>query len=220
MEAVVIGATGLVGKQIVHLLLDDPAWSRVRVLGRRACGVTHAKLDEHVIDFDRPEAWRELVRGDVAFSALGTTLKAAGSKEAQWRVDYTYQHEFAKAASANGVPAFVLISSGGASASSRMFYLRMKGELERDVSALPFERVRLLQPSVLDGEREEKRTAERFFVAVLRPISSILSAKVRPVRGETVARAAIRSALDTTSGPRLIEAQEIFNRGEAAAEGV
>ena len=97
-EAVVVGATGLVGREIVALLLDDARYTRVRVLVRRATGVTHDKLDEHLVDFDAPASWTALVTGDVVFSALGTTLKAAGSKDAQYRVDHTYQLVTAQAA--------------------------------------------------------------------------------------------------------------------------
>jgi len=112
-SAVVIGGTGLVGSEIVRQLLEDARWREVIVLGRRSVGVAHARLREHVIDFDKPASWADLVRGDALFSALGTTRKTAGSKEAQYRVDYTYQHETAKAASHNGVATCVLVSSAG-----------------------------------------------------------------------------------------------------------
>ena len=109
--AIVIGATGLVGHELVQQLLQDQRFVRVVVLGRRNSGFVHARLEEHLISFDQPEQWRHLVKGDVLFSALGTTLKTAGSKEAQYKVDHTYQLEVAKAAAANGVPVYVLVSS-------------------------------------------------------------------------------------------------------------
>src|SRR5687768_10972194 len=127
-EAVVVGATGLVGREILALLLGDTDYARVRVFARRATGVQHAKLEEHIVDFDVPASWAALVTGSVVFSALGTTLKAAGSKDAQYRVDHTYQLSAAKAARDNGVSCFVLISAHGASPSSSIFYSRMKGE--------------------------------------------------------------------------------------------
>src|SRR5690606_10772270 len=96
----------------------------------RSLDIRHEKLHVHVIDFDKPEQWERLVDGDVLFSCLGTTLKAAGSKEAQWNVDYGYQYAFAKAARNNGVNSYVLVSASNASPSSPFFYAKMKGKLE------------------------------------------------------------------------------------------
>jgi uncharacterized protein YbjT (DUF2867 family) len=212
-EAVVVGATGLVGREIVALLLADAAFSSVRVLVRRATDVKHAKLDERVVDFDAPEAWSSFVTGSVVFSALGTTLKAAGSKDAQYRVDHTYQLATARAARKNGVPCFVLISANGASPSSSIFYSRMKGELERDVEALGFERTRILRPGLLSGDREERRTGERIALALLRPLSGILPAPARPIAVTTVARAAVRAAADETPGVASYGPAELFRLG-------
>ena len=210
MKAVLIGATGLVGSQILRLLMADARCRSIVVLGRRSVGIVSPKLIEHVVDFAKPETWSALVQGEVAFSGLGTTRKVVGSKEAQREVDYTFQLAFAKAAAANGVPAFVLISSGGAKASSPMFYLRMKGELERDLGALPFVRQRFLRPGVLDGARARKRSSERFFVAALRPFTRIFPAGMRPVAASVVADAAIQAAYDTTPGIRVLEPADIF----------
>jgi len=212
-EAVVIGATGLVGREIVALLLADAAYGRVRVLARRATGVTHAKLDEHIVDFDAPASWSALVAGDVTFSALGTTLKAAGSKDAQYRVDHTYQLATARAARNNGVPCFVLISAHGASPASSIFYSRMKGELERDVTALQFPRTRILRPGLLSGDRQQRRPGEEIALALLRPLSAVLPAAVRPISVVTVARAAVRAADDATPGVVSYGPSELFRLG-------
>jgi uncharacterized protein YbjT (DUF2867 family) len=212
-EAVVVGATGLVGREIVALLLADAAYSSVRVLVRRPMDVNDAKLDERVVDFDAPETWSALVTGAVVFSALGTTLKAAGSKDAQYRVDHTYQLATARAARKNGVPCFVLISAHGASPSSSIFYSRMKGELERDVTALSFPRTRILRPGLLSGDRKERRSGEEIALALLRPLSSVLPAAVRPISVATVARAAVRAAADETLGNIGYGPAELFRLG-------
>ena len=104
MVALVIGATGMVGSQLIQQLLADDRFEKIRVFSRRSLAITHPKLEEHLIDFNFPEQWRGLVRGNVLFSALGTTLSKAGSKGAQFKIDYKYQYQFAKAASENGVP--------------------------------------------------------------------------------------------------------------------
>ncbi len=111
MKALVLGATGAVGKDLVEQLLKADAFERVDVFVRREVKVTSAKLVSHIVDFQHPETWAGLLTGDVLFSCLGTTIKAAGSQEAQWKVDYTYQLEAAKAARANGVKKLVLVSS-------------------------------------------------------------------------------------------------------------
>ncbi|HEX7667887.1 MAG TPA: NAD-dependent epimerase/dehydratase family protein, partial [Polyangiaceae bacterium] len=116
--AVMIGATGLVGSQVLLQLLADDRFSKVVSIGRRKTGNESAKLEEKVVDFDNPVSWSTDVKGDVAFSALGTTLKQAGSKEVQKKIDYTYQLDFAKAAKANGVPTFSLCSAASADAKS------------------------------------------------------------------------------------------------------
>ena len=104
--AIVIGATGLVGEQLVRQLLEDDRYGTVKVFHRRTTGISHPKLVETVIDFDSPEEWKHLITGDELYSALGTTLKAAGSKEAQYKVDYEYQFQVAKIARENDVPRF------------------------------------------------------------------------------------------------------------------
>lgn len=131
MKAIVIGATGAVGKDLVEQLLADESVEQVHIFVRRDPQLgTPTKLVTHVVDFNQPQAWQHLVQGDVLFSCMGTTLKAAGSQAAQYTVDYTYQFNFAEAAARNQVPALVLLSAAKANAQSRLFYMRIKGELE------------------------------------------------------------------------------------------
>ncbi|HET8539909.1 MAG TPA: NAD(P)H-binding protein [Anaeromyxobacter sp.] len=212
-RAVVVGATGLVGAELLRLLLADARFGAVAVLARRATGAAHPKLAEHLVAFDAPGAWAPLVGGDVLFSALGTTLRAAGSQEAQHRVDHGYQLAVARAARANRVGTYVLVSSAGASPRARLFYSRMKGELERDVEALGFERTRILRPGLLDGDRREHRTGERLALAVLRPLAPVLPAPARPIHAATVARAAVAAALDPAAGVVRYEAADLFRVG-------
>lgn len=207
--ALVIGAIGLVGEQLVLLLLDHPEFEKVVVFGRRKSGLNHSKLVEELIDFDRPESWAALVKGDVLFSTLGTTIKTAKTKENQYRVDFTYQYEFAKAASQNGVPVYVLVSSLGADSKSSVFYSRMKGELDEAVSRLPFQKTIIVRPSILDGNRKEKRPAEKIGLAIMRALTKVILKKYRPTPVDLLASQMIRHSLEEKSGHQIIEASEI-----------
>jgi uncharacterized protein YbjT (DUF2867 family) len=212
-QAVLIGATGLVGSEVLRLLLADPRFGAVVVLGRRPVGVPHPKLREHVVDFAAPAGWSDLVRGDVLLSALGTTLRAAGSAAAQREVDHGHQYRAAAAARRNGVGTYVLVSSSGASPRSRIFYSRMKGELERDVEALGFARTRILRPGLLDGARREERPGERWALRILRPLAPVLPASARPIRVAIVARAAVEAACDPTPGTVRYEGGDLLRLG-------
>ena len=181
MKALIIGGTGATGKDLVTQLLADDTYSEVHCFVRKPMSLTHPKLHAHVVNFDTPEAWADLLHGDVAFSCLGTTLAVAGSKEAQWRVDYDYQYAFAQQCKANGVPTFVLISAAGATAQSKLFYNRMKGQLEDAVKALDFPSLLIFQPSVLIRSNND-RGAENFSVKAIHFLNKIgLFKRYRPM---------------------------------------
>jgi uncharacterized protein YbjT (DUF2867 family) len=211
--AIIAGATGLVGTHLMKLLLDDNRYERVKAFVRRPVGFEHLKLIQHIIDFDHPEEWQELVTGDELFSCLGTTIKAAGSHEAQYKVDHTYQYRVAKIAAENGVSTYVLVSSSGADPASKFFYPRTKGELDRDVQKLPFHIIRILKPSVLLGERQKKRPGESLAVILgdlLTPLIPPLK-KYRPIPAATVAKAMINAANDKSpAGFCEYELAEVF----------
>lgn len=209
--ALIVGATGLVGSHLLRHVLDDKRFDKVVVFGRRPTGVSHARLSEHVVDFDEPETWSGLVRGDVLFSALGTTIRAAGSKAAQWRVDHTYQLETARTALANGVACCVLVSSVGASTRSRAFYTRMKGQLEQDVASLGFARLHVLRPGILTGPRSERRPGEEIGVRLIRVLNAAgMFRAYRPIHADTVSRAMIVAAFRPDL-LRIYEPAEVFD---------
>ena len=217
LTAVMIGATGLVGSQLLAQLLDDDRFSKVISFSRRNTEKTSTKLDERIVDFDTPDAWSPFVTGAVAFSALGTTIGQAGSQAAQKKVDYTYQFEFAKTAAKNGVKTFALVSSGGASPNSISFYSRIKGELDRDVQTLGFERVRIFRPSLLAGNREKSRAGEKIGSALLGAVNAIgIAKKYREIRGDVVAKAMINSVFDLKPGTHMFELDEVFEEASRA----
>lgn len=173
MHALVLGGTGASGQEIVKLLLNDSHFSRVSIFVRRKVDIEHEKLDIHQIDFSRLNEYKDLVKGDILFSALGTTKSDAGSKEKQYLVDYTYQYEFAKMASDNGVPHYSLISSLGANKRSLFFYPKIKGELEESVKLLPFNTIQIFQPPSLIRQKELMRAAEKLSVIFFNRLTAL-----------------------------------------------
>ena len=194
-SAIVIGATGLVGSSLVQLLLKDDRFTSLKILTRRSTGIVQPKLQEHIIDFDDPEQWKHLLTGDVLFSALGTTLKTAGSKEAQYKIDHTYQFTIAQAAAVNHVPVYVLISAAMANERSKIFYTRVKGELERDIKKLPFQYIHIIQPGMLIGDRNENRPFEKLGTPILQFLNKLgILKKQKPIHASIVAQAMINVA--------------------------
>ena len=206
----VIGASGLVGQQLVAQLLDHPEFEKVRIFVRRKSGLVHKKLDEQIIDFDQPESWKYLVNGDALFSTLGTTIKTAKTKANQYRVDYTYQYEFAKAAAGNGVGAYMLVSSMGADPKSSVFYSKMKGELEEAVAKLNFRKYIIVRPSILDGDRKEKRAGEKIGLVISRFLTKYVFKRYQPTPVIVLAAKMISLSLDKTEGFRMVEGLEIL----------
>lgn len=209
--AIVIGATGLVGSHILKQLLEDDRYETVKVFHRRSTGVEHSKLEEHVVDFNNMEEWKNQLTGDELYSALGTTIKKAGSQEKQYTIDFTYQYETAKAAAENGVDKLSLVSSAGANAQSRAFYTKLKGELDEAVKELPFEVITILRPSFLDGDRSENRFGEAIGIFMGKLFTKIPGLKkYRPIFAGKVAEGMINSLHKCPKGYHTFELDEIF----------
>ncbi len=167
MKALVIGATGATGKELVQLLLESADYSEVSIFVRRSTGKSHPKLTEHVVDFSDVHSFQDLITGDVLFSCLGTTLKDAGSKEKQWKIDFDIPADFATAAKQNNVNSLVLVSSYGASAKSNVFYSMMKGKLEDRLQELNFPQYIIFRPGPLIRENTN-RLGEKISVKVIK----------------------------------------------------
>ena len=210
MKGLIIGATGATGKDLLAKLLEDEAFSEIHSFVRKPMSISHPKLHAHVVDFDTPEAWSDLLHGDVAFSCLGTTLAVAGTKEAQWRVDYDYQYAFAQQCKANGVPTFALISAAGATAQSKLFYNRMKGQLEDAVKALGFSCLLIFQPSVLIRSNSD-RGAENFSVKAIHFLNKIgLFKRYRPMPTEILAKKMLSAVYNSPKGTFTFVLDKIF----------
>ena len=209
MKAILLGATGAVGRDLVRQLLQDDSFTELYLLVRRIPeGLSSSKLRIEVLDFEQPDQWPELPEADVLFSSLGTTLRDAGSQAAQYRVDYGYQYEVARRAAARGVPHYILVSAWGAKPKARSFYSRMKGELEAAVQALPFRRISILRPPLLE-RKGSTRSGERLTAAVLRGLSALgLLRAFRPMPTSVVARC--MHALSTSQHSGILEPRDIW----------
>jgi uncharacterized protein YbjT (DUF2867 family) len=216
-SALVVGATGLVGGHVVSELLGRAEYARVSVLVRRPLGRGDPKLVEHVAgDFEHLADHAEAMRADDVYACLGTTIKVAGSEERFRRVDHDYTVEVARAARNAGATRVAVVSSIGSSPESRTFYLRVKGETERDVEALGYETTSIARPSFLFGDRKGSRPAEAVGIAVTRALSFALVGGLRQYRAieaRVVARALVRASLDGAPGVRILLHDDLVSLG-------
>jgi uncharacterized protein YbjT (DUF2867 family) len=191
--ALLVGATGLVGRSCLERLLASDTYERVRVLVRRSVGVSHEKLEELRTDFDALESLSIGAMDDV-FITLGTTMKTAGSREAFYKVDHDYVVATGKLGKRAGASRLALVSSIGVGGAAANFYLRVKAEAERDVIALGYECVEIFRPGLLVGERQEKRTGETFGIAAMKLVSNTFLGPLRqyrPIEATEVAAAMV-----------------------------
>ncbi|MDR2237072.1 MAG: NAD(P)H-binding protein [Chryseobacterium sp.] len=210
MKAIVIGATGATGKDLVNQLLNDRDFEEVDIFVRKPVDIQNDKLKVHVVNFEKPEEWKEMVKGDVAFSCLGTTLKDAGSKEAQRKVDFDYQYEFAKAAKENDVEDYILVSAYGASPDSKIFYSKMKGELEEAVKQLHFTKITIFKPGMLE-RKDSERTGEVLGSRIIKFANKLgLLESQKPLPTDILAKAMINSSKIKSNGYSSIKLGNIF----------
>ncbi len=214
MKALVIGATGATGKDLVNKLLEDKDFQEVHAFVRRPLNIKNEKLKAHVVDFEKPEEWKDLVKGDVAFSCLGTTLKDAGSKDAQRKVDFDYQYQFAKNAKENEVEDYILVSSYGANPNSKIFYSRMKGELEKEVKNLHFNKMTIFQPGMLE-RKDSERTGEVLGGKIIKFANKLgICETQKPLPTDVLAQAMINSSTIKSYGYSKIKLGSIFSFAE------
>ena len=218
MKALVIGATGATGKDLVQKLLADKDFEEVHAFVRRPLNIENDKLKSHIVNFEQPDEWKDLVKGDVAFSCLGTTLKDAGSKEAQRKVDYDYQYNFAKAAKENEVEDYVLVSAYGANPNSKIFYSRMKGELEQEVKNLHFNKMTIFQPGMLE-RKDSERTGEVLGGKIIKFANKLgICESQKPLPTDVLAQAMVNSSKIKSNGYSKIKLGSIFSFAEKGQE--
>jgi uncharacterized protein YbjT (DUF2867 family) len=209
MKAVIIGSTGLVGHEILKLLIADSRITSIKSFSRQAVDLQHPKLSQRLVSFEDMPSWNHEIESDVAFSSLGTTRSIAGGIAQQYKVDFTYQANFAKECRNHNVNRYVLISSIGADPQSKIPYLKMKGELEEYVMSLGISHVNILRPGPLVGSRNHRRYAEEVMLPFNRFLSKLPGlSDLEPVSAHKVALCALRVAM-SNSKQVLVSPQEI-----------
>jgi uncharacterized protein YbjT (DUF2867 family) len=209
--AIVLGASGLVGSELVLALLAHEAYDSVVLLLRRPSPMTHPKLHQHIVDFEHLYQHEELFEADELYIALGTTLKKAGSKEAFRQVDYEYVAQAARLGLRAGIPKLGLVSAVGADKSSFFFYNQVKGEAEAAVLELDFEQICIVRPSLLLGDRSEERTGEDAAKVFDKIFNPLIPSKYRGIEASKVAKALIQTLNSEQKGATIIESDALQN---------
>lgn len=210
--AIVFGATGLVGTELLKMLEQDARYSKIKVFGRSKPKFITEKVELFLGDLRNPERLSNNLTGDELFICLGTTIKVAGSKEEFRRIDLELPAKVAAIAHTCGVETATVISSLGANHKSNNFYLRTKGEMEQQLTAIGFPKLTIMRPSLLLGEREEYRFGEVVSKHVFKLFGFIMAGKLkryRPVQAAAVANTMIQQTNESFSGVKIVESEAI-----------
>ncbi len=209
MKVVLIGGSGATGRALIQLMLKSKEVTEIVVLLRRVSFDEHIKLKQVIIDFENLTDFEREIQGDIAISCLGTTLKDAGSKDAQWKIDHDLNLQFAALAKKNGFPTFLLLSALLADPASKIFYNRMKGTLEQDVKALNFNRLIIFQPGGLIRPNTD-RFGEKTAITTLRILNSIgLFKSYKPLSVAQVPSAILQAINHYTTGIHTVTVKDI-----------
>jgi len=212
MNALILGSTGLVGHELLELLIADKRFDKIDLLNRRELDLREISVTNHLVDFSNLNELPIHHPIDILFIAFGTTLKKAGSQAKQWEVDVDIPTQIMKYAKSYGIERCVLISALGVNLKSPFFYSRMKAQLDENAKQIGFKQLILIKPSVLQGPRIEKRKAEKVSILLGNVIAKTgLIDKYRPVESINVAKCMIQSAIDLPSGVHEIPSNEIVS---------
>jgi uncharacterized protein YbjT (DUF2867 family) len=210
--ALLVGASGLVGGHCLQFLLKEPSYARVTVLVRKALNINHEKLIQHIIDFDEVTTLGKLFAVDDVFCCLGTTIRKAGTQEAFRKVDFDYPIKIAALTQHCGANKFLLVSSLGADPHSRIFYNRVKGELEEAIQKISFKAFHVFRPSLLLGDRKEIRTGKKIGAFAMMALKNVMIGrlkKYRAVQARDVAKVMVGAAQMNLTGMNIFESERI-----------
>ena len=201
--AIIAGASGLVGSHCLDLLLKSERYKKVISIGRKLLSLEHPKLEQKLVDFAMLESYSSSLIADDIYCCLGTTIKKAGSKENFYKVDYTYVVKLATIAATNFASQFLVVSAMGADAHSRIFYNQVKGKMEAAIKPLHFLGVHIFQPSLLLGQRSEKRIGEQAAQVLAKLLPFLFMGPLRlykPIQARDVAQAMLYAAAQDGAG--------------------
>ena len=189
-EVILAGASGLVGSELLNLLLADSKIVSVVALIRRPLDIKHEKLQQVIVDFDRSETFENHLNGDAVFCCLGTTKQKTPNKDEYRKIDYEFPLALARHASKRGVRQYHLVSAMGANKHSSIFYSRLKGELEEELKKIHFEKICIYQPSLLTGKRKEERLIETIASTLMKFVNPLLAGNLSKYRSIPASRVA------------------------------
>lgn len=216
MKAIILGASGLIGSNLLQLLLADEHYTEVLAVGRRKLNLEHPKLTQLEVDFDHLYDYVRVFSGDVVFCCLGTTKRKTPDKAEYRKIDYQYPIDAGWIAFTNGAKQYHLISAMGADPNSSLFYSKLKGEVERDLKAIPFKSIYIYRPSLLVGDRQESRLSENLMAKVMKVLNPLMVGglrKYRSISAATVARAMLEQSLKSERGRFILPSDEIQKIG-------
>jgi len=217
-NALIAGASGLVGKSLVEQLLADNQYENIVIVTRKPIGIKNPKLTEQIIDFESIELLKLNMAIDDVFCALGTTIKTAGSQQAFYKVDFTYVVNLGKWCAANNAQRFLIVSAMGAATKSGIFYNRVKGEMEGAVSKLSISQIQVFRPSLLMGNRSEKRSGEKLAQFLMGSLGFLFVGKLLNYKGihaDVVAKSMIVKAKQEVLGYTIYESGEMQGIGKS-----
>lgn len=201
--AIIIGATGLIGKALSKQLLENARYARIILLVRKPLELTHPKLKQVIYNFEQPDT--EHLKADELYVCMGTTIKTAGSKEAFYKVDYTYVVTTAKTALANGTKKCAVISAMGANKNASIFYNKVKGDMEEALNTIGFEELVIVRPSLLLGKRHEFRFGELISKFLMAALAFLIPKKYKAIHDYQVAKAMIHYMNLNQTGKVIVE---------------
>jgi len=211
-KAIIAGSTGLIGSKLLQILLRESFYDEVLILVRKKIDLGHKKLTQLVVNFDQLDSHADALTGHALFSCLGTTNAKTPDKTVYRHIDHDYPVHLAQLALKNGIQQYHLVSSIGADVGSSFFYTKTKGETEADIQQLGLPALYIYRPSMLTGNRQEKRSMEKALIALYKIIDPLLFGswkKYRSIAGETVAMVMYKQSTKNNTGTFIYESDQI-----------
>jgi uncharacterized protein YbjT (DUF2867 family) len=213
--AIITGASGLIGSKLLNILIESREYDTVVSLARKRLQKRHPKLVQEIVNFGEADSYLSFIKGDALFCCLGTTQKQTPNEEDYYKIDHDYPVDLARAALKNGVPEFHFVSAIGADASSSNFYLKTKGEAERDLKEIGLPSLHIYEPSLLTGRKRKRRIGERIATVVMKLINPLLIGglkKYQSIDGAIVAKAMFNQSLKEKKGVFVYTTERIKKR--------